>query len=146
MSAERTPPVPRAGGVLGGERRRFAAFVLSGGLAAGVNVLSRIGFQVFMPYSAAIVCAFCLAMTTAFLLARRFVFETGSRPVGQQYLRFALVNLVALVQVWIISMGLAHGLFPALGMAWHPETVAHVIGVLSPVLTSFYAHKRFSFG
>ena len=37
-------------------------------------------------------------------------------------------------------------LFPAIDFKWHPEEVGHLIGVMSPVLNSYYAHKHFSFG
>ena len=36
-------------------------------------------------------------------------------------------------------------IFPAVGFTWHGETVAHVIGVLVPVVTSYLGHKHFSF-
>jgi putative flippase GtrA len=60
-------------------------------------------------------------------------------------MRFALVNIAAIAQVWIVSVGLARFVFPAAGFTWHAETVAHVIGVAVPVFTSYVGHKRFSF-
>ncbi len=64
---------------------------------------------------------------------------------SRQTLRFALVNLVALAQVWVVGVGLARIVFPKIGFVWHAELVAHIIAVLSPVLTSYFAHKHFSF-
>jgi len=55
------------------------------------------------------------------------------------------VNAVAFAQVWIVSVGLAHWVFPAIGFTWRAETVAHVVGVISPVAVSYVLHKRFSF-
>ena len=52
---------------------------------------------------------------------------------------------LAVAQVWIVSVGLARFVFPAIGFTWHDETVAHVIGVLVPVVTSYLGHKHFSF-
>jgi putative flippase GtrA len=65
--------------------------------------------------------------------------------VASEYTRFALVNLAAVAQVWIVSVGLARLAFPAIGFTWHAETVAHVIGVAIPVFTSYLGHKHFSF-
>jgi putative flippase GtrA len=128
------------------ERRRFALFILAGGTAAAVNVLSRIALNWVMPYEAAIVAAYLCGMTTAYLLNKFFVFLSPDRQIASEYMRFALVNLVAIVQVWCVSVGLARFLFPAIGFTWHAETVAHIIGVASPVYTSYLGHKYFSFG
>jgi putative flippase GtrA len=135
--------------------RRFAVFLATGGLAAAVNVLSRFGFERLLKhfgtggdaaYEGAVVLAYLVGMTTAFVLARTFVFELSGRHLHVQFGRFALVNVVALLQVWIVSVALAYHALPAIGFSWYPETVAHVIGVLSPVVSSYYGHKRFSFG
>jgi len=56
-----------------------------------------------------------------------------------------LVNLAAVAQVWVVSVGLARLVFPVAGFVWHAETVAHVIGVAVPVFTSYLGHKHFSF-
>jgi putative flippase GtrA len=84
-------------------------------------------------------------MITAFILARVFVFKPVGGHTHGQFFRFALVNGVAFAQVWNVSVGLDRVVFPAIGFIWQAETVAHVIGVLSPVVTSYILHKRFSF-
>ncbi|WP_245273364.1 GtrA family protein [Phyllobacterium sp. UNC302MFCol5.2] len=120
-------------------------FVISGGIAAAINILSRIAFSQFLPFSAAIVLAFLVGMTTAFILMKQFVFEESGNSTGNEYVRFGLVNLVALLQVWLVSIILARWLLPAINYNWHVDTTAHVVGVLSPVLTSYVAHKSFTF-
>ena len=127
------------------ERKRFALFLFAGGIAALVNILSRIAFNWLMPYEVAIVVAYLCGMTTAYLLNKRFVFASSGRGVASEYTRFALVNLAAVAQVWIVSVGLARLVFPAISFIWHAETVAHVIGVTIPVFTSYLGHKHFSF-
>lgn len=123
----------------------FVRFVLSGGIAAGVNILSRAALSTITSYSAAIVIAYLIGMTTAYGLMKLFVFEGSGRRPEAEYLRFGLVNMVALAQVWIVSVGLARWLFPLVGFGFHPEAAAHVIGVLSPVATSYFLHKYFTF-
>ena len=127
------------------ERKRFALFLFAGGTAALVNILSRVAFNLLMPYEVAIVVAYLCGMTTAYLLNKRFVFASSGRGVASEYTRFALVNLAAVAQVWIVSVGLARLVFPAISFTWHAETVAHVIGVMIPVFTSYMGHKHFSF-
>ena len=126
-------------------RTQFAIFLLTGGIAAAVNILTRMALESFVGYEAAVGLAYLVGMTTAFILARMFVFKPVGGGAHGQFFRFALVNGVAFAQVWLVSVGLAEIVFPAVGFTWHSETVAHVIGVLSPVVTSYILHKRFSF-
>jgi len=131
---------------LGGRREThaFAAFVLSGGLAAAVNVVSRFLLSRWLTFEAAVAVAFLLAMSTAFLLNRAFVFRSSTHW-ARQYWRFAVVNLIAFVQVFLVSEGLVRLLFPALGLRWRPLEIGHLLGVMSPIVTSYYAHKHFTF-
>lgn len=127
------------------EQWRFLAFMIAGGIAALVNILSRIAFNLVMSYELAILVAYLCGMTAAYLLNKKYVFAASGRGVTSEYTRFTLVNAVALAQVWIVSVGLAKAVFPAMGFYWHNETTAHVIGVLVPVFTSYFGHKHYSF-
>ncbi|HEY0184716.1 MAG TPA: GtrA family protein [Rhodopila sp.] len=127
------------------EKTRFILFLLTGGIAAGVNIGARMLLELAVSYEAAVGLAYLAGMITAFVLARIFVFKPVGGDARGEFVRFTLVNGIAFAQVWIISVGLARVIFPALGFAWRAETVAHVIGVLSPVITSYILHKRFSF-
>jgi putative flippase GtrA len=138
MSTAETGTPARAGSGL-------ARFVVTGGIAALVNLGSRIVFSLALPYVAAVPLAYVVGMVVAFLLARRFVFTPGQDGPWREFGRFAAVNVVALLQVWAVSVGLAEWLFPRIGFAWHAETVAHLIGVASPVVTSYFMHKHFTF-
>ena len=126
------------------EAWRFAKFLITGGVAAAVNIASRWLLSAAMPYGAAIAVAYLIGMLTAFVLARAVVFDAPDGAAGQ-LARFAAVNALAFVQVWLVSVGLARLVFPAVGFGWNAETVAHIIGVLSPVALSYLLHKRFSF-
>jgi putative flippase GtrA len=84
-------------------------------------------------------------MSTAYLLARCFVFDRSDRTVTAEYLRFAAVNTVAIVQVWLVSVGFAIKIFPAMNLQFHPELMAHIIGVTSTAVTSYFGHKLFTF-
>jgi putative flippase GtrA len=125
--------------------RRFGGFAITGGIAALVNLVSRYAISLVTVYEVAVMLAYLVGMTTAFLLARRFVFEASGRSWIEEYGRFAAVNVVAFIQVWLVSVGLVRLVFPAIGFDWHAEEVGHLIGVASPIITSYYAHKNFSF-
>ena len=125
--------------------RQIARFLLAGGVAALVNVGTRYLLTPVVGYRWSIVLAFVVGLTTAWLLFRRYVFGPSDGSRAAEYLRFGVVNLIALAQVWAVSVLLADYLFPAVRFAFHPYTVAHVIGVLSPIATSFVAHRKWSF-
>jgi putative flippase GtrA len=118
---------------------------LVGAFAAVVNILSRAVFNIYLSYETSIVLAYLCGMTTAYVLNRAFVFNAVEVGVLASYFRFALINILALVQVILVSVGLADYVFPALKFSWHAETVAHVCGVAIPTVTSYLGHKYFSF-
>lgn len=123
----------------------FLRFAVSGGIAALVNIVARIALSRVMGYDAAIVVAYLIGMTTAYILMLLFVFRASGSSMTSEYLRFGVVNMVALLQVWLVSAGLADWIFPRLGFVWHSHAVAHVIGVASPIVTSYFGHKSFTF-
>lgn len=123
----------------------FIRFAVSGGIAAGVNILSRILLSEIMPYSIAVTIAYLFGMTTAYILMKVMVFEVSGQRVHQEYVRFTLVNVVAFAQVWLVSIGLAKHILPMIGFESHAETGGHIIGVLSPIVTSYFMHKYFTF-
>ncbi|NQW12180.1 MAG: GtrA family protein [Alphaproteobacteria bacterium] len=129
----------------GRQMGEFGRFLVTGGVAAGVNVLSRWVLSHGMVYELAVVIAYLIGMTTAYVLARVFVFARSGRTMRDEAARFALVNVAALAQVWIVSVGLARLVFPWLGFGWHAEDIAHLIGVAVPAVTSYFGHRHFSF-
>ena len=126
-------------------RIEFARFVAAGGAAAAVNVASGYLFALFMPYRVAIVPAYFCGMVTAYLLNKYLVFAPSSLRARAEFARFVVVNMIALIQVWVVTVGLAQWLFPAVGFTFHAPTIAHVVGVTVPVFTSYFGHKHFSF-
>ncbi|CAK6696926.1 GtrA family protein [Synechococcus sp. CBW1107] len=126
-------------------RRQFLLFLLTGGLAALVNVISRIGFSQVLSFELAVLAAYGVGMVTAYLLARRFVFLNSRQSVRRSFAAFALVNLAAVLQTWLVSMGLRSWLLPLLGVGALLDLIAHSCGVVVPVITSFFGHKHVSF-
>ena len=125
--------------------RQFLVFLLTGGIAAAVNFGSRILYNQWMGFSPAIVLAYITGMITAFVLAKLFVFRDSQRSLHQSALYFVLVNGVAVLQTWAISLLLADWLLPALGIRQYVHELAHAAGVVVPVFTSYLGHKHLSF-
>jgi putative flippase GtrA len=135
----------RSGRLNAGPSRQFLLFVLSGGAAALVNVLSRVGFSLLLRFELAVLAAYAVGMVTAYVLARRFVFPDSRQSVRRSFAAFALVNLVAVLQTWLVSVGLRQLLLPLIGVTALVDLIAHGCGVVVPVFTSFLGHKHLSF-
>ncbi len=124
--------------------RQFLGFVITGGLAACVNFGSRMVYNRWLDFSSSVVLAYLTGMVTAFILARLFVFRDGSQSVQKSAAIFALVNVVAVLQTWGISMVLYY-LLPLVGVVSYVPEIAHAVGVMVPVFTSYLGHKKYSF-
>jgi len=125
--------------------RQFVFFVATGGTAAVVNFTSRIFYNQWLDYSSSIIVAYITGMMTAFVLARLFVFTESSQAWHRSAMGFTLVNIAAVVQTWVISMGLASYVLPGLGVTGFVPEIAHATGVIFPVFTSYLGHKYYSF-
>lgn len=125
--------------------KQFLTFLFTGGIAAIINFGSRIGYNYFMDFSKAVILAYLTGMVTAFILAKLFVFTQSQQKIHHSILFFVLVNLIAISQTWAISIGLAYYVLPSLRVTVYTPEIAHAIGIIVPVFTSYIGHKRWSF-
>jgi len=125
--------------------RQFLVFLLTGGTAAAVNFGSRIVYNHWIGFSSAVILAYLTGMITAFVLAKLLVFKDGKQSLHRSVIFFVLVNVVAVFQTWMISMVLAFYILPGLGIHRFVAEIAHGVGVIVPVFTSYLGHKRWSF-
>jgi putative flippase GtrA len=122
----------------------FGRFLLAGGVAAAANYGSRFLFSLWLPYAWAIVCAYLVGMIVAFLLMRTFVFNATGRDLAPQIAKFIAINALAVLQTVAISLALVRWVFTPIGMPY-AEAVAHLVGVLFPIGTSYLGHKMATF-
>lgn len=120
-------------------------FLLAGGFAACVNFGSRFIYSEVLSFGNAVLLAYITGMLTAFVLNKHFVFKESQHSISKEFVYFTLVNIIAGIQTYAISVGLAHYLFPLLNFVFQPEAIAHAIGVTFPVFTSYIGHKYLSF-
>ena len=125
--------------------QRFVRFLLAGGIAAAANYGSRFAFSVWFRYEIAIVLAYLVGMAVAFLLMRSYVFDGRGKALAPQVTKFVAVNLLAVLQTLVISVVLARWALPAAGITAHTEALAHLVGVLVPVATSYAGHRLATF-
>ncbi len=125
--------------------KQFISFLITGGVAAIVNFVSRIFYNQYCSFSASVIFAYLTGMVTAFILAKMFVFKSSTQTIKHSAIIFALVNVLAAAQTWVISMGLNFYILPALGFEKHVPEIASAVGIAFPVFTSYLGHKRWSF-
>ncbi len=124
---------------------QFLKFIFCGSIAALVNFGSRFIFNLWFSFAVAIVFAYICGMITAFILAKWFVFKNSHLPLQHSALRFLIINLLAVVQTLGISLGLAFYLLPMLGVTVFIKEIAHIVGIITPLFSSYIGHKRWSF-
>jgi putative flippase GtrA len=123
----------------------FMLFLVAGGFAALVNLVSRYLLTPVIGYDVSIVVAYLVAMPVGFLLFRMLVFGRSGRSFSDEIFRFIIVNIVSLTLVWFVSVTLARIVFPALDFAWHAEDIAHFVGTCVPALSSYVGHSIYTF-
>ena len=125
----------------------FPRFLIAGGIAAAANFGSRFVFSIFFSYAIAVVLAYLVGMVVAFLLMRGHVFNARNGSLAPQVTKFVGVNVLAVLQTLVISLLLASWLLPNIGITDQvkAEAIAHLAGVLVPVVSSYVGHKFLTF-
>lgn len=126
-------------------KSEFTRFVLVGAVAAAANIGSRIVFNLWTGFVPAMVLAFFVGLSTAFVLNRQWVFLRSGKRWFNEAAWFLLINLLGLAQTLAIAWLLARYLLPALGQTRLVPETAHSIGVIVPIVTSYLGHKHFTF-
>lgn len=139
--------------------RRFATFIVFGGLAAVVNLgVGKMLYSVpslasVVPYWLAVAAGALSGLVVNFTLNYAFNFKYGGRPAGAQLRTFIVVALGGGVLMVLIAHGLVWfagqiGLNEPLqvaGVTLQIGFIAHVIATGVLTFYSFAAHSLFSF-
>ena len=126
-------------------KKQFLLFIISGGISAFINIFSRAILSIFFEFKISIIFAYCIGMITAYVLSRKFVF-ISQHNLTKSFLAFTIINLIAIVQTYFISIWVKEIVLPFFGIKFLIELISHSIGVAFPVFTSFVGHKYISFG
>jgi putative flippase GtrA len=127
------------------DSKEFSRFLFAGCIAAAINFLSRIFFNFWFDFSTSISLAYIIAMLVAFYLKKHFVFPIGKQPIFNSIGFFILVNLIAFLQTFAISMVFLLYILPYFNIAKMTHEISHAVGILATVMTSYIGHKKFSF-
>jgi putative flippase GtrA len=124
--------------------RQFVGFLIAGGVAASLHWLTRILLSLVMPFSWAVVFAYGVGMTIAFLLNSYYVFPASDKPVKKQARDFFAINLAFFPVVWIASLSLNEALLD-FGIVHYSEEIAHALAISLPIMATFLFYKFFAF-
>ena len=125
--------------------REFIYFVITGGIAALVNIITRLIFSFFIDFTFSILLSYFIAMVLAYSLARRFVFRKSKKSIYSSFALFSLINLLAVVQTLLISIITRDYLLEKMINLQYANFISHTLGVATPIFTSFLGHKYLSF-
>ncbi len=125
--------------------KQFIAFLVAGAIAVTVNFCSRILYNYSFSFSTSVLLAYITGMVASFILAKLFVFKESQQTFMRSIVFFILVNLIGMLQTWIISLLLAYHVLPALGIKSFSLEIAHAIGLVFPTFTTYLGHKFWTF-
>lgn len=124
--------------------KQFLLFLTVGISAATVNWLSRIFLSNWLSFSMAVIVAYAIGMTAAYLLNSLFVFPNSGKSKHSQIINFILTNLTFYPIVWLVSLKLNNMLI-GLGLTRYSEGAAHLFALSLPMLATFLIYKLFVF-
>jgi putative flippase GtrA len=125
---------------------QIVTFSLLSGLAALVNIGSRIILSTFLSFQIAVSGAYVLGMILNFILNKRFTFPDGPRKTMAELRTFSCIALFGLFLTNLLSAGFLL-LYSAIISASNQfiETIAHISAVGLVGIYSFLGHKYFSY-
>jgi putative flippase GtrA len=127
------------------DKLNFLAFLITGAIAAIFNFFIRIIFNLFYSFEISIILSYLLAMVLAFFLKKKFVFTKSGQALHLSILFFLIVNLVGMLQTWIVTMWSYQILFNFFKISFYPREISHLLGISAPIFTSYFGHKYFTF-
>ncbi|EKD91869.1 MAG: hypothetical protein ACD_29C00336G0002 [uncultured bacterium] len=125
--------------------KKFILFLLVNGFAAFINLGSRIIIGNFFSYAWSIVIAYLIGMMVAYLLCRRYLFQSEKNKIHQEVFYFVIVNGVGIFIALFVSLFLFHVGLMMIKDIFIREEIAHFIGIGAPAFMSYVGHKYITF-
>ncbi|MGE0768753.1 MAG: GtrA family protein [Hyphomicrobiaceae bacterium] len=122
-----------------------ARFLAAGTLAALINWLVRFPLELIIPYSAALLGALLIGMTTGFVLYDRWAFPCSKRPLVHKIRDFISVNILAQMAMFVISVSMREVALLAGVPAVVSGAGAHFVGIAAGALINYLGHRNLTF-
>jgi putative flippase GtrA len=124
---------------------QFMRFLGVGGVALLCHWLSRFAFNAFVGYAEAIVLAYLVGLSVAFVLNKIYVFPHSKRSLKFEMLVFLLVNVAAFPVVWTVAYVLGEWVLAKYIDRQLALALAHGFAITLPVFVNFAFHKLLTF-
>jgi putative flippase GtrA len=124
---------------------QFSYFLLTGAFASLMNWSSRLLLSQYFNFQISIVIAFFIGLFSGFILMRLFVFKKSQNPIKTQIIIYFTINMLALVQTFLVSIVMLNFFGRFIEGKNISEAIAHAIGIIVPVFTSYLGHKYYTF-
>lgn len=124
------------------KNNQFVKFLLTGGIAALGNFLSRILLNIWLSFELSVIIAYFVGVTIAYILFRKVVFKKNV-SIFKSWIKFIIINLIGIVLTYYLSISV-YALIKNWGIFCDKE-IAHIIGITVPSLFSYIGHKYFTF-
>lgn len=124
---------------------QFLLFVFVGATAAALHWLARFILSIWFPFPLAVALAYFVGIAVAFILNRRYVFPSSSKPVQKQACEFLITNIIFFPVVLGISIIIREGLIEN-GLILYVDGIAHGLAITIPIFMTFLIYKFITFG
>ncbi len=121
-------------------------FLIAGTIASLVNWVARFPLELVMPFAAAVLGAMVIGMICGYLLYDRWVFPGSPRPLVLKIRDFVAVNFVSQLIMFVVSIGVRELLLLTELAIVMAGAAAHLIGIASGAIFSFFGHRSVTFG
>lgn len=128
------------------DARRFVGFLLVGATSAVITLIVRYILNLVIPFEAAVALSHAVGVSIAFPLNKVFIFAQSKEHFQGQFFRFLLINLISLALSTLASSFFYRVILPVIGVHFHPDVIANILGLACAAVPSYVGHKHFSFG
>ena len=122
--------------------KHFFIFIFLALIAGLFNFIIRFYYSKFFNYTFSVFLAQISAMIMFYFLLKYFLYSTDSK---YSFIKFTIINIFSTSQVVLVSSVFALYIFPFLNFSFHHMEIAHLLGISSTAMSSFYLHKYWSF-
>jgi putative flippase GtrA len=125
--------------------KQFFKYIVCGGLSSLVHVIARLILSNYMDYGWAVFTSYFIGMPVALILYRYFVFNGREGRAARQFFLFSITYFGFLPVTWMLSVAAERPLeelFPR----DRAQLMAHLVGVVGPVVLNFAYNKFITFG
>ena len=124
---------------------QFLLFLFVGVTAAVLNWLARYVLDIWLSFPLAVALAYFVSIAAAFVLNRKYVFPTSTRPVQKQARDFVMVNALFFPVVWVASIWIRQFLIEN-EIVRNADGIAHGLAISIPAFVTFLIYKFIAFG